>query len=82
MIKFQHLIEAEEGLHARPVALVAYTLTKCASDVQISFNGKTASGRDLMEMLTLDANKGDLIDISIVGGNEEQTKEELLKVLP
>ena len=43
MIKFQHLIEAEEGLHARPVAMVAYTLTKCSSDVQISFNGKTAS---------------------------------------
>ena len=35
-----------------------------------------------MEMLTLDANKGDLIDITIVGGNEEETKDELMKVLP
>lgn len=82
MIKFQHLIEAEEGLHARPVADVAFTLTQCSSDVQITFDGKTASGRDLMEMLTLDANKGDLIDITIVGGNEEETKDELMKVLP
>lgn len=82
MIKFQHLIEAEEGLHARPVADVAYTLNKCSSDVQITFNGKTASGRDLMEMLGLNANKGDLIDVLIVGGNEEETKVALLKVLP
>lgn len=82
MIKFQHLIESEEGLHARPVADVAFTLNKCSSDVQITFNGKTASGRDLMEMLELNANKGDLIDILIVGGNEEETKEALLKVLP
>ena len=82
MIKFQHLIEAEEGLHARPVADVAYTLNNCSSDVQITFNGKTASGRDLMELLSLDANKGDIIDVLIVGGNEEETREELLKVLP
>ena len=82
MIKFQHLIEAEEGLHARPVADVAYTLNNCSSDVQITFKGKTASGRDLMEMLSLDANKGDIIDVLIVGGNEEETREELLKVLP
>lgn len=50
--------------------------------MQITFNGKTASGRDLMEMLSLDANKGDIIDVLIVGGNEEETREELLKVLP
>ena len=35
-----------------------------------------------MEMLGLNANKGDLIDVLIVGGNEEETKEALLKVLP
>lgn len=82
MIKFQHRIEAEEGLHARPVADVAYTLNNYSSDVQITFNGKTASGRDLMDMLALDANKGDIIDITIVGGNEEETRDALLKVLP
>ena len=52
-----------------------------SSIVTVSANGKTADGRNVLELLGLAAKKGDTLTIQITGGDEEQAQEALEAVL-
>lgn len=69
------------GLHARPCALFAQCCVGLKSQVTVSTNGKTASGENVLGLLSLQAKKGDVLDIQIEGEDEEQALEALQNVL-
>ena len=69
------------GVHARPCALLAQSCVNYSSIVTVSANGKTADGRNVLELLGLAAKKGDTLTIQITGGDEEQAQEALEAVL-
>ena len=82
MIQLTHVLNDPQGLHARPIAAIASKLASCHSDVEIRLGDRTASARDLVGMLGLDARGGDELHITVIGDDEEQTADILRTVLP
>lgn len=82
MIQLTHVLNDPQGLHARPIATIASKLASCHSDVEIRLGDRTASARDLVGMLGLDARGGDELHITVIGDDEEQTADILRAVLP
>lgn len=82
MIQLTHVLNDPQGLHARPIATIASKLASCHSDVEIRLGDRTASVRDLVGMLGLDARGGDELHITVIGDDEEQTADILRTVLP
>ena len=82
MIQLTHVLNDPQGLHARPISTIASKLASCHSDVEIRLGERTASARDLVGMLGLDARGGDELHITVIGDDEEQTADILRTVLP
>lgn len=70
-----------QGVHARPCALLAQCCVNYSSIVTVSTGGKTADGRNVLELLGLAAKKGDTLTIQITGGDEEQAGKAVEAVL-
>jgi phosphocarrier protein len=65
------------GLHALPVVLFVQTAQKYKSNVKVSYGNKTANGKDLLEMLNLNAIKDALICIHTDGKDEDNALDDL-----
>ena len=81
MKTFQCVVENPIGIHARPAALIAQLCVTLRSQVTIKCKDKTAAGNDVLQILALRAKKGDLLEISVEGANEEEDAEKLRKVV-
>jgi phosphotransferase system HPr (HPr) family protein len=60
-------IVKQRGLHARP----CHTLVRCALEfsgqVEISCEGRTANGKSILELMTLSAGKGAVLEFKATG---------------
>lgn len=70
-----------QGVHARPCALLAQCCVNYSSIVTVSTGGKTADGRNVLELLGLAAKMGDTLTIQITGEDEKQAGQALEAVL-
>ena len=61
-----------EGMHARNSARVSMLCRKSSVRVRISFGGKTADGRDIMELMSLGALYRDELTLEAAGPGEEE----------
>ena len=78
MKTFTYLLTDPEGLHARPAARIAQTCVQLQSQVTFKFNGRTANGNNVLELLALGAKKGDELTVTIEGNDEEEASEKVL----
>lgn len=62
----------EVGLHARPAALLARTLTGLTADVTVRFGDHEADARSVLALLGLRARKGDRLTVSARGADAEE----------
>lgn len=69
------------GVHARPCALLAQCCVDFKSIVTVSANGKTADGRNVLELLNLRAAAGDTLILQVNGEDEEQATEAVRRVI-
>jgi len=60
------------GLHARASAQLVNTASKFKSDIQISYQGRTANGKSIMGIMMLAAGKGATIDVQAEGNDAEK----------
>lgn len=61
MIRKEVVIRVAEGLHARPAAEFVRLCTEAGVDVQVRrTDGKQASGRSILAILTLGLRRGDI----------------------
>jgi phosphoenolpyruvate---glycerone phosphotransferase subunit DhaM len=67
----------EIGLHARPAALLARTLSEVDAQVTVRFGEASADGRSVLALMALGARKGDELTVSATG---PQATEALRKV--
>lgn len=67
----------EIGLHARPAAQLARSLTGVTADVMVSFGDQTSDARSVLGLLGLGARKGDRLVVSARG---EQAAEALRRI--
>ena len=78
MKKFRCIVENPMGIHARIAAQIAQTCVGIKSNVTITCNDVIAQGNNVLEILSLKAKKGDALDVTI-DGIDEEAKFELLK---
>ncbi|MCK4892823.1 MAG: HPr family phosphocarrier protein [Calditrichia bacterium] len=72
MIKKELTIKNKTGLHARPAALLVKTTGKFKSEIFISKDGYKVNGKSIMGVMTLAAESGSVIEISVDGPDEEE----------
>ena len=72
MIKKELIIKNKTGLHARPAALLVKTTGKFKSEIFISKDGYKVNGKSIMGVMTLAAEAGSVIEISVDGPDEKE----------
>ena len=77
MKELVYVLKSEAGLHARVAALVAQCCVNLKSVVTVEANEKVADGSNVLQLLSLHANKGTEIVIKAEGGDEEAALEEV-----
>ncbi|NLW60440.1 MAG: HPr family phosphocarrier protein [Firmicutes bacterium] len=65
-------IKTKTGLHARPAALLVNTVAQYKSEVKIAKNGQEANLKSLLDLLSLGAEQGDRITITVDGTDEDE----------
>ena len=71
----------ELGMHARVAAFLAQACVGLSSQIIIKCNGRTASGSNLLELLSLHAVKGSVLEITAEGGDELPALNKVCRVL-
>ncbi len=66
------VIKNPQGLHARPAALFVRTANRFGSRVTVSKGRQQASGKSIMEILTLAANAGAKVRVEATGDDAEE----------
>lgn len=81
MKEFMFEVKDALGLHARPVAALAKKSMGFDSVICLAANGRKADGRNLMELMGLGVQQGDIITLTIEGADEEAAAGELQSYL-
>lgn len=79
MKTFEYTIKDELGIHARPAGLLVKAAKELDSKVIIEKDGKSADAAKLFAVMGLGAKKGDILRVSVEGGNEEASAKLLEK---
>lgn len=69
------------GLHARAAATFVKALTGLRADVQVSWEGRTVNGRSMLDLMTLGAPQGSVLEIVISGADAEAALAAVTKVI-
>jgi phosphocarrier protein HPr len=77
MIKKEFKIKNKTGLHARPAALLVKTTGKFKSNIFISKDGFEVNGKSIMGVMTLAAEPGSVIEVTIDGEDENEAMQAL-----
>jgi len=72
MKEFRCVVKNPIGIHARLAALLAQLCVGMKSSVSLFCNGKQANGNNVLEILALNAVKGDTVTVRVEGGKEEE----------
>ena len=70
-----------EGLHARVAAMWVQSLRGCEVEVTVSWDGRTVNGRSVIELLTLGAPYGSVLEVRISGADAEAALVALRQVV-
>ncbi len=81
MIKKSFTIKNKTGLHARPAAMLVKTTGKFKSDIFISKDGLEVNGKSIMGVMTLAAESGSVIDVTMDGPDEKELLDALEKLI-
>lgn len=79
MKQFSYVIKDENGLHARPAGMLTKEAKKYQSAVTISCNGKSAAAGKLMAIMGMGVKRGDSVEVTIEGADEDTAATELQK---
>ena len=72
MVKETFKIKNKVGLHARPAAIFVQAAAKFKSDITIEKDGKSVNAKSILGVLSLGAEQGSIITITIKGEDEQE----------
>ena len=72
MMKKEMEIQLENGLEARPIALLVQVASQYESSIYIESEGKRVNAKSIMGMMTMVLSAGDRIVVSAEGKDEEE----------
>lgn len=77
MVKKVVTICREEGLEARPIAMLVQKASQFTSTVHIEVGAKTVNAKSIMGMMSLSVSSGDEVVIVTNGADEEAAASEI-----
>ncbi len=69
------------GLHARAAAAFVKALKDLRVEVSVSWEGQTANGRSILDLLTLGAPQGSVLELQIQGDDAEEALATLTRLV-
>jgi phosphocarrier protein HPr len=75
------VIRNEYGIHARPAALLVRCASRFQSEVDITKDGITVSGKSIMGLLTLEGFQGCTITLSVTGPDAKEALAALAELI-
>lgn len=77
MIEKELKIVNKNGLHTRPAANLVKLTSKYKSDVELSRNGFVINAKSIIGVMTLAAEYGCILKLSVQGEDEEQAANDI-----
>jgi phosphocarrier protein HPr len=65
------IVRNERGIHARPSSVIAKEALKYKSNIMIHYNGKSASAKDVLQIIMLELFVGSVVMITAQGEDEK-----------
>lgn len=81
MIKSTVEIKLQNGLEARPVAMLVQVASKYESKIYLESTGKKVNAKSIMGMMSLGLDNGDQVIVSAEGTDEEAAVDAIEKYL-
>ena len=69
------------GLHARAAAAFVKALKDLRVEVTVSWQGQTANGRSVLDLLTLGAPRGSVLELQIQGDDADEALATLTRLV-
>ena len=69
------------GLHARAAAAFVKALKDLEVEITVSWEGQTANGRSVLDLLTLGAPQGSVLELQIQGVDAEEALSTLTRLV-
>ena len=73
----QFEVTPDQGLHLRLASRFAHLASHFESEVTVSSGGQPANAKSVLDLLTLAASRGDLLDVEARGADAEAAVEAL-----
>lgn len=74
-------VKLENGLEARPIALLVQEASKYESRVYIESRGRKVNAKSIMGMMTLGLDNGDELTVTAEGSDEQAAVENIERFL-
>lgn len=71
----------KQGLHARAAAVFVRALSGLSADIQVGWEGRVVNGRSMLDLMTLGAPKGSVLDVEVRGADAAAAVAALTKVI-
>lgn len=81
MIRQQITIQNKLGLHTRAAAKLVDTAKRYGSRIELLFAGRVVDCKSIMGVITLGAQKDNIVDVMVAGEDEEQAIEAINKLV-
>ena len=78
MQKYEHMVQSPEGLHARPAMLLTRFAGSISSKITVSYHGRKADARHIMELFSLGAKCGAKVTFMVEGTHEIEDLKSLI----
>jgi len=74
-------ITNELGLHLRAANRLVQLARRFQSDVRVFWNGRVADGKSILDLLTLGAGSGALVELEVIGPDSEEAAAALCELV-
>ena len=81
MTKKDTVIRLENGLEARPIALLVQVASQYESSVYLEYGDKRVNAKIIMGMMTLGLGAGDTVTVAADGSDEEMAVDAIVTYL-
>lgn len=71
----EYTIKDELGIHARPAGVMVREAAQFSSEITVKCNGKEANCKKIFSLMSLGAKKGNTLEITITGSDEDRAYE-------
>ena len=81
MIRHQITIQNKLGLHTRAAAKLVDIAKKYASHIELIYRDRVVDAKSIMGVITLGAQKDNVIDVIITGEDEQEALNAIIKLV-